>query len=137
MAEPRAHPAPARLPTLTEVMQEGRGVPALRRVSEAAAPPVPERAAEAAAAADPGGTPVDEARIVEAVLSGLQQRVDLMLEYRLREALAPLGVQPAQAAAPGSLQGRARHGKALSHRGAHGAAAMRRACAGIMRRWLC
>lgn len=90
MAEPRAHPAPARLPTLTEVMQEGRGVPALRRVSEAAAPPVPERAAEAAAAADPGGTPVDEARIVEAVLSGLQQRVDLMLEYRLREALAPL-----------------------------------------------
>lgn len=90
MAEPRAHPAPARLPTLTEVMQEGRGVPALRRVSEAAAPPVPERTAEAAAAADPGGTPVDEARIVEAVLSGLQQRVDLMLEYRLREALAPL-----------------------------------------------
>ena len=90
MAEPRAHPAPARLPTLTEVMQEGRGVPALRRVSEAAAPPVPERAAEAAAAADPGGTPVDEARIVEAVLSGLQQRVDLMLEYRLREALALL-----------------------------------------------
>lgn len=90
MAEPRAHPAPTRLPTLTEVMQEGRGVPALRRVSEAAAPPVPERAAEAAAAADPGGTPVDEARIVEAVLSGLQQRVDLMLEYRLREALAPL-----------------------------------------------
>jgi hypothetical protein len=90
MAEPRAHPAPARLPTLTEVMQEGRGVPALRRVSEAAAPPVPERAAEAAAAADPGGTPVDEARIVEAVLIGLQQRVDLMLEYRLREALAPL-----------------------------------------------
>lgn len=90
MAEPRAHPAPARLPTLTEVMQEGRGVPALRRVSEAVAPPVPERAAEAAAAADPGGTPVDEARIVEAVLIGLQQRVDLMLEYRLREALAPL-----------------------------------------------
>lgn len=90
MAEPRAHPAPARLPTLTEVMLEGRGVPALRRVSEAAAPPVPERAAEAAAAADPGGTPVDEARIVEAVLIGLQQRVDLMLEYRLREALAPL-----------------------------------------------
>jgi hypothetical protein len=42
------------------------------------------------AAAGGGLAALDEARIVETVMGGLQQRIDLMLEYRLREALAPV-----------------------------------------------
>jgi hypothetical protein len=34
--------------------------------------------------------PVDEARIVNQVLGDLQQRIDLMFEYRVRETLAPV-----------------------------------------------
>lgn len=67
MAEPRAMPAGARLPTLTEVVVEGR--------------PAPGPALLAAE---------EEARVVDTVLAGLQQRMDLMFEYRLREALGPL-----------------------------------------------
>lgn len=79
MAEARPQPPVARLPTLTEVVLEG-----------AARPPAP---AAPATPAEPAATPVtalDEARIVDAVMAGLQPRIDLMLEYRLREALAPL-----------------------------------------------
>ena len=53
------------MPTLTEVVAEGPACAAL-----------PD--------------PVDEARIVDQVLSGLQQRVDPMFEFRLREALGPV-----------------------------------------------
>ena len=35
-------------------------------------------------------SPVDEARIVDTVMAGLQQRVDQMFEFRLREALGPV-----------------------------------------------
>lgn len=65
-------PSPARFPTLTEVL------PGLAAV-DASLP------AEAA----PASTPVDEARIVAQVMAELQRRVDPLLEYRLREALAP------------------------------------------------
>lgn len=82
MAEARPQPPVARLPTLTEVVLEGA-----ERPTAAAAPvsPVPPPDAAAAVAAA-----LDEARIVDAVMAGLQPRIDLMLEYRLREALAPL-----------------------------------------------
>lgn len=83
VAEPRPKPPAARLPTLTEVVLEGGARP----------PGVPAAAGPAPAAADPdpgAGPAVDEARIVDAVMAGLQPRIDLMLEYRLREALAPL-----------------------------------------------
>jgi hypothetical protein len=69
MAEPRPRPPAAGLPTLTEVVAEGEG---LRRAATAEV------------------TPADEARIVDAVIASLQQRTDLMFEYRLREALSPL-----------------------------------------------
>jgi hypothetical protein len=66
MADPRPLPPASRLPTLTEVVLEG-----------------PE--AQAAAA-----SPLDESRIVDTVMAGLQQRVDQMFEFRLREALGPV-----------------------------------------------
>lgn len=47
-----------------------------------------------AAAVAPGA---DEERIVDAVMAGLQTRIDLMVEYRLREALAPLLARAADA----------------------------------------
>ncbi|HNT40552.1 MAG TPA: hypothetical protein PKO45_15670 [Rubrivivax sp.] len=84
MADTRARPAAARLPTLTEVMQEGHAVPEPAR-SRPSGVAVADAATGGAAPAA-----LDETRIVEAVMSGLQQRIDLMLEYRLREALAPL-----------------------------------------------
>ena len=65
MADARPGLSGDRLPTLTEVVVEGRSAPA-------------------GLAAD------DEARIVDAGLAGLQQRMDLMFEYRLREALSPV-----------------------------------------------
>jgi len=85
VAEPRPQPPVARLPTLTEVVLEG----AARPVAPASPPP----ADPPAAAAAPG---LDEARIVDAVMAGLQPRIDLMLEYRLREALAPLLARAAE-----------------------------------------
>ena len=44
----------------------------------------------AAPGAPPESAPVDEARIVDTVMAGLQQRVDQMFEFRLREALGPV-----------------------------------------------
>jgi ABC-type branched-subunit amino acid transport system substrate-binding protein len=78
VAEPRPQPPEAsRLPTLTEVVLEGLPVAAPLRL-----PPAPAL--------------LDEARIVDAVMAGLQPRIDLMFEYRLREALAPLLARAAE-----------------------------------------
>lgn len=77
VAEPRMRPPAASLPTLTEVVAEGDGP---RR--PAAADRALDRASEWTAEA--------EARIVDAVIASLQQRTDLMFEFRLREALSPL-----------------------------------------------
>ena len=64
---PVARPDPSeRLPTLTEV--------------------VDVTTAQEAAAAAPV---IDEAALTARILASLQQKIDLMLEYRLREALAP------------------------------------------------
>lgn len=87
MADARAHPAPARLPTLTEVMQEGQRAARAEPAAPAQDAP-PPAASTVAAAGELAG--LDEARIVEAVMNGLQQRIDLMLDFRLREALAPV-----------------------------------------------
>ena len=73
---------PERVPTLTEVVA-WPGSPA--------APATP-RAVEAELAAPglPAGLLPSEEQIVQRVLGELQRQVDLMLEYRLREALTPL-----------------------------------------------
>jgi hypothetical protein len=96
---------PQRVPTLTEVIEwqapgglAGAG-PVPPGLGPGTAPPVsapgagdgaasghPEPAPQAAAS----GVAVDEGQIVERVLVELQRQVDLMLEYRLREALKPV-----------------------------------------------
>ncbi len=66
--------APHRLPTLTEVVALGDAPPA-----GAAAAPAPVA----------GPALPDEGALVAQVLADVQRQVELMLEYRLREALAP------------------------------------------------
>lgn len=66
-----ARPPLARLPTLTEVIEPGSLPPA----NDDATPEAPAAA---------------EAELVAAVMRELQPRIDLMFEYRLREALSPL-----------------------------------------------
>ena len=86
-------PPPQRVPTLTEVV-EWRGAPAPAAVPASAsdsavsgsqAPGVAPPAAQAPALA-----PITDEALVQGVLNDLQRQLDLMLEYRLREALTPL-----------------------------------------------
>ncbi len=84
-------PPPGTIPTLTEVVPWPEAPPApstteLPAPTEAAAPAglVP------APAAPVGGPAVNEAQLAQRVLADLQKQVDLMLEVRLREALAPI-----------------------------------------------
>ena len=64
-----------RVPTLTEVVQ--------------LAPAVPKAPAPATMPAEPPAA-ADEAELTQRVLHDVQRRIDLMLEYRLREALSPV-----------------------------------------------
>lgn len=106
----RAH---SLVPTLTEVIEpwESGSVPLDEPRSEAAlmseslrgrwpapptqddaapaAPAAPVSAAAAVAAALPAVDTLNEERIVQRVLLDLQRQIDLMLEYRVREALRP------------------------------------------------
>lgn len=76
---------PGALPVLTEELEHPG--PA------AAAPPTPDAAGQVAAPAatsEPEPEPLLDARAIEdEVMAELGQRIDLMFEYRLREALAP------------------------------------------------
>ena len=80
------------LPTLTEVIE----MPPRAQASAATAEPRPDDAPSVEAAPirllseRPNEfTPGYEGELVEAVLTDLQRHADLLLEYRLREALAP------------------------------------------------
>lgn len=139
VADSRAHPALSRLPTLTEVVLEGKPPPAPPAPIVPPAPIAPgvapvwpagtvtpsddaaahslargfDRNSLAGSALAPGRTfdpgaedapqtlpaldPAEEARIVDAVVGSLQPRIDLMLEYRLREALTPVLARAADA----------------------------------------
>lgn len=78
--------APARVvPTLTEVVELD-----VVDLSDAAVAAAPHDDTEPGLPAPQGDALLDETRIVEDVLASLQQRVDLMFEYRLREAVAPV-----------------------------------------------
>jgi hypothetical protein len=85
---------PAHVPTLTEVVQLDAPAP------EPAKPP---EAAEAApdwsqTVVLPPGPPLpDEAQLTQNILADLQRQVDLMLEYRLREAIGPALARTADA----------------------------------------
>jgi hypothetical protein len=90
-----ARPAPQHLhilPTLTEVIELPEPVPAFDP-ADAEAEALPEVTAPAApetAAASFELPHVVEEQIVQHVLADLQRHAELMLEYRLREALAPV-----------------------------------------------
>jgi hypothetical protein len=77
-----------------------QGVPTLTEVVEwhdSAAPPAAPAAPDEAAVADPASTGAPgehklptEAELIERVLIQVQRQLDLMIEYRMREALTPL-----------------------------------------------
>ncbi len=89
---------PDRVPTLTEVVAwPAEAVPGevLAQPGEAAAEPAMVAVPEPAPAVDP--TParaalpaITEAQLTQHILTDVQRQIDLMLEYRLREALAPV-----------------------------------------------
>ncbi|MGD9831757.1 MAG: hypothetical protein AB7U92_03290 [Piscinibacter sp.] len=84
-------PPPARVPTLTEVVSLPEA-PGAANVSPPAASPTAFARTEPAplAAVEPvAPRPLDEDEIVQRVLADLQRQVELMLEVKLREALAP------------------------------------------------
>ena len=79
---------PHGVPTLTEVVDWQ---------NSAAPPNAPAASVEETAIADPAAAPAPvehalptEAELVEQVLAQVQRQVDLMIEYRMREALTPL-----------------------------------------------
>ena len=89
---------PHSVPTLTEVVTWPPVDTAAERPADAADRPAettPASAAPQAGSTAPAATPgaiqlPDEAELRQRVLADLQRQVDLMLEVRLREALAPL-----------------------------------------------
>lgn len=87
-------PPPGTIPTLTEVVPWPEAPPPAL-ATQPTAPPAPAEAAAPAglvpaSAAPDGGASVNEAQLARRVLADLQKQVDLMLEVRLREALAPI-----------------------------------------------
>ena len=104
MSSPYRPVPPASVPTLTEVVpwpEAAAGTPpgvdlplgeatAPAAASASSAPaPAPAPAPLAAPVAAPSPAP-SEAQLTQEVLAELQRRIDLMLEVRLREALAPI-----------------------------------------------
>ncbi len=82
---------PRQVPTLTEIVQFAE-ISAAPTVAETPAPPplapsaaAPAKAASAHSALPPGA----EEQITQRILAELQRKIDLTLEYRLRETLAP------------------------------------------------
>jgi hypothetical protein len=85
----------AHRPTLTDVVHVDVPLPAEAAAAdvqppEASASPSPQAPDGSQTLRLPGGVaPLDEAAIVQSVLVDMQRQVDLMFEYRLREAVAP------------------------------------------------
>ena len=95
MSSPRSTP-PLKVPTLTEVVEPPR-LPAAGVLAQHE-PPAEHAAELPAAPHEPGAElvasrnephAIDEAQLIERILADLQRQVELMLEYRLREVLAP------------------------------------------------
>ena len=79
---------PQRVPTLTEVVDPPRSPPAALPPADAPGEaPSPAVAEVAPARTEPHA--VDESQLIEKILADLQRQIELMLEYRLREVLAP------------------------------------------------
>ena len=81
---------PAHVPTLTEVVQ--LDVPASPAAPQPASSPErlePEPDWSQTVVLPPGAALPDEAQLTQNILADLQRQIDLMLEYRLREAIGP------------------------------------------------
>lgn len=98
MTHARTPQPPRQVPTLTEVVDVGKPQPAAGAVTPEVAVVVPGPAAPAAAVPPAGASlspagvtlpPFNEDLLVQRVLFDVQRQVDLMLEHRLRETLAP------------------------------------------------
>ena len=87
-------PADERLPTLTEVV----ALAATPMFAEPVASAEPVATVATVATVAPASQPpaIDEEALIDAVMAGLQQHVDRMFEYRLRETLAPILARVAQ-----------------------------------------
>ena len=87
-------PAPRRVPILTEVVLLSASEPIDIPIDEPLPPLVPEATVANTAypthAASPELPGNIEEQLIERVWADLQRQVDLMLEYRLREILAPI-----------------------------------------------
>lgn len=81
-------PPPLRVPTLTEVVSLP-DAPAPAQSPIAFAPTEPAPLEPPAAPAAPAAVELDEEELVQRVLADVQRQIDLMLEVKLREALAP------------------------------------------------
>ncbi|MFT3665681.1 hypothetical protein [Piscinibacter sp.] len=79
-------PPPARVPTLTEVVSLPDAATPVPASAFAPTQPTPLHAP-----APPAAVPqaLDEDELVQRVLADLQRQIELMLEVKLREALAP------------------------------------------------
>lgn len=81
-------PPPLRVPTLTEVVSLPETAAPAPASAFAPTEPAPLQPAEPVHAAAPARD-VDEDELVQRVLADLQRQIELMLEVKLREALAP------------------------------------------------
>ncbi len=88
VAASRVSPAARAMPRLSA--PAGAAVPPAPVAVPAGAPMPPPAQAQTPAAAAVGPLPLDEAQMMRRVLSDLQRQVDLVLEVRLRELLAPV-----------------------------------------------
>ena len=86
---------PGGIPTLTEVVPWPGQAPIAPVAAGASA--VPSALLTAIAAPLEPAAPIDEAQLTQRVLVDLQRQIDLMLEVRLREALAPVLARAADA----------------------------------------
>ena len=76
-------PPPLRVPTLTEVVSLPDAQPSPTAFASTEAAPLQETAAPAPA------RDIDEDELVQRILADVQRQIELMLEIKLREALAP------------------------------------------------
>ena len=81
-----SRPHPALVPTLTEVIEVGGDdqPPSASAMPGTATEVLPVQAMV------PDGGAVQEGQLVQRVLTDVQRQIDSMLEFRLREALAPV-----------------------------------------------
>ena len=94
MSNGRARP-PQRVPTLTEVVEIPAATPPRDEppipVGETIHAPVTEAEVATLVAAQTAALPpLDEEQLTQRVLGELQRQIDVLLEQRLREALAPV-----------------------------------------------